>query len=331
MAKPAITIIGLGLTGTSLGLALQRRETEFEIIGHDKDPHAAQAARKLGAVHRTEWNLHASCENSDLIVTAVPLAEMDELYGQIAEDIKPGCLVFGIVSLVQPAIAIGDRHVPDHAHFVAGHPVLSGVGGTLTIRADLFDEVVFSIASGTHTDASAIQLASDFVERIGATPLFVDALEHDGIMAGVEQLPQLLGAGLMHVSAAAPGWREAKRMAGRQFAQTTEMGGSAEQLAGAFRANREQLLYRLRRMQEELERWADLLESEPRPEGSGGEEDALLAALIVAEDERIDWEAQARLKSWEERPAAPKDAEPGMMRQMLFGNLFGRRSSGDKR
>jgi len=330
MAKPAITIIGLGLTGASLGQALQRQESEFEIIGHDRDPQAAQAARKSGAVHRTEWNLHASCENSDLIITAVPLAELDELYGQIAEDIKPGCLVFGIVSLVEPAIAIGDRHVPDHAHFVAGHPVLSGVGGALTTRADLFDDVVFSIASGTHTDASAIQLAADFVTRIGATPIFVDALEHDGIMAGVEQLPQLLGASLMHMSAAAPGWREARRMAGRQFAQATELGGSAEQLAGSFRANRQHLLYRLRRMQEELERWADLLESEP----AEGEDDALLTALIGIEDERIEWEAHARLKNWEESASSSQSresGEPGMLRQMFFGNMFGRRPPSGRR
>ena len=329
MAKPAITIIGLGLTGASLGLALQRQETEFEIVGHDKSPQATQIARKLGAVHRTEWNLHNSCENSDLIITAVPLAELDELYTQIAEDIKPGCLVFGIVSLVEPAIAIGDRHVPSHAHFVAGHPVLSGVGGALTMRADLFDGVVFSIASGTHTDASAIQLAADFVERIGATPLFVDALEHDGIMAGVEQLPQLLGAGLMHMSAAAPGWREAQRMAGRQFAQTTELGGSAQQLSSSFRANRQHLLYRLRQMQQELDRWLKLLEDEP----AEGKEDALLAALTKVEDERIDWEVHANLKNWEEASSAQskESAEPGMLRQMLFGNMFGRRPSGGKR
>ncbi len=57
MAKPIITIIGLGLTGTSMGLALQREAGEFEIVGHDKLPEVAQAACKAGAVQRTEWNL----------------------------------------------------------------------------------------------------------------------------------------------------------------------------------------------------------------------------------------------------------------------------------
>ena len=234
MAKPKITIIGLGVTGASMGLALQREETDFEIVGHDKSQEATGAARKLNAVNRTEWNLHSACENADLIITAVPLLELDELYGQIAEDLKPGCMVLGVVSLMQPALAIADRHMPEHAHFVAGHPVLTGVGGSLTIRADLFENIVFSLAGGVNTDPSALQLASDFIDRVGSTPLFVDAVEHDGIMAGVEQMPRVMAAALMRMTATSPGWTEARRLAGRQFAQSTELGGSADQLVSSL-------------------------------------------------------------------------------------------------
>ena len=73
MAKPIITIIGLGVTGTSLGLALQRSEGNFEIVGHDKSPEASQQARQLGAVQRAEWNLHRACEGAELIVLATPI------------------------------------------------------------------------------------------------------------------------------------------------------------------------------------------------------------------------------------------------------------------
>ena len=54
MTKPIITIVGLGLTGASMGLGLQREEANFEIVGHDKMPEVAQEARRLGAVQRTE-------------------------------------------------------------------------------------------------------------------------------------------------------------------------------------------------------------------------------------------------------------------------------------
>ncbi len=94
-------------------------------------------------------------------------------------------------------------------------------------------------------------------------------------------------------------------MAGRHFAQATELGGSAEQLAGSFRANRQHLLYRLRRMQEELERWADLLESEP----AEGEDDALLTALIGIEDERIEGSARPPQELGGERLLVPVQRE----------------------
>jgi prephenate dehydrogenase len=324
MAKPKITIIGLGVTGASMGLALQREETDFEIVGHDKTQEATANARKLGAVNRTDWNLHSACEDADLVITAVPLLELDELYSQIAEDLKPGSMVLGVVSLMEPALTVAARHIPEQAHFVAGHPVLTGVGGTLTMRADLFQDVVFSLAGGVNTDPSALQLASDFIDRIGATPLFVDATEHDGIMAEVEQLPRVLAAALMRVSSSAPGWREARRLAGRQFAQSTELGGSADQLYSSLRANQEQVLVRLRQIQQELAEWMEMLREEPEE----GEPDALLNALKDVEAERIDWEVHAELKNWEEgSPAVERrdKEESGMLRQMFFGNMFGRR------
>jgi prephenate dehydrogenase len=329
MAKPKITIIGLGVTGASMGLALQKEEADFEIVGHDKSQDAVAAARKAGAVNRTDWNLHGACENADLLITAVPLLELDELYAQIAEDLKPGCMVLGVVSLMEPAIAAADRSIPEHAHFVAGHPVLTGVGGALSMRADLFQDVVFSLASSVHTDASAMQLASDFVDRVGATPLFVDAMEHDGIMAEVEQLPRVVAAALMRLSASSAGWREARRLAGRQFAQATELGGSANQLYSSLRANREKVLVRLRQLQQELGDWVALLEQDPEAE----ETDPLLDLLERVEGERLDLEVHAELKNWDEGSPTAEDtnkADSGFMRQMFLGNMFGRRSSDNR-
>jgi prephenate dehydrogenase len=329
MAKPKITILGLGVTGASMGLALQREDADFEIVGHDKTQDAVATARKLGAVNRTDWNLHSSCEEADLIITAVPLLELDELYEQIADDLKPGCMVLGIVSLMEPAIAAAERHIPKHAHFVAGHPVLTGVGGTLAIRDDLFENVVFSLAGSVNTDPSALQLASDFIDRIGASPLFVDAVEHDGIMAEVEQLPRVVAAALMRLAGTSRGWREARRLAGRQFAQSTELGGSADQLYSSLRANQDLVLVRLRQMEQELAAWIDMLESEP----AEGEEDILLTTLQDVEYERNDWEIHAELKDWDESsPTAEKKnqkKDSGLIRQMFLGNMFGRRTPGN--
>ena len=136
MAKPMITLIGLGVTGSSIGLALQRGETGFEIVGHDRDPEAAQAARKQNAVNRTEWNLHRAAENAGLIVLAVPLNEVADTVAHLTDDLKPGAMLITLGSLLQPLLTAADAHVPEHAHFVVGHPVLPSVGGPLTPSDD---------------------------------------------------------------------------------------------------------------------------------------------------------------------------------------------------
>src|SRR5688572_12549363 len=112
MAKPIITIIGLGLVGASMGLGLQRETGNFEIAGHDRQPEIAQEARKMGAVNRTEWNLFNACEGAELILLAVPLPELDAVLTLLADELKPGTLVFAVGNLLQPAIAIADKHLP---------------------------------------------------------------------------------------------------------------------------------------------------------------------------------------------------------------------------
>jgi prephenate dehydrogenase len=328
-SKPIITIIGLGLTGASMGLGLQREAGNFEIVGHDRSPEVAQAARKQGAVQRVEWNLHRAYEGAELVLFAVPFGELDELFGQMADDLTPGALVFAMTSLLQPAVETAAKRLPAKVHFVAGHPVLTGLGATPSVRADLFEQAVFALAAGIGTEPSAVQLASDFVERVGATPLFVDAQEHDGIISGVEHLPKVMGAALMRVSVGNPGWREARRLAGRNFAAATDVGQNAGALFQEFQANRQNLVYRIKQMQRELGEWAALLETTP----AEGEKHPLLAALEQVVEERITWEAQALLQKWDAPPStAQVTAEgSGFLRQMFFGNLMGKRNPTDPR
>ncbi|MEZ4735750.1 MAG: prephenate dehydrogenase [Caldilineaceae bacterium] len=325
MAKPKITMIGLGVIGASLGLGLQREPGNFELVGHDKDAENTGRARRLNAVHRTEWNLHNACDGAELILLTLPLNELDETLPHLREDLRPETLVFAITNVMQPAIEIAAKHLAPGTHFVVGHPILTGIGAPLTVRADLFEEVTFGIAAGQQTDPSAVQLASDFVERLGAKPLFVDAQEHDGIIAGVEHLPQLLAAMLMHLSASGAGWREARRLAGRIFAQATEMDATAAELFGALQNNRENLLQRIDQLQQELSVWRELLEREAAPDETA----PLLTTLEQVVEQRQQWEAQAFLKRWEDPATTPNQTAEarGMFRQMLFGNMGARRDT----
>lgn len=329
MAKPFITIIGLGNTGTTVGLALQRQPGDFDIVGHDKSGGAEANARKLSAVTRTEWNLHRACEGASMVVLALPLTEIGETLRLIEEDLAPNTLVLVLSSLFAPAARAAAEALPRHDRVVVGYPVTrAGAAAAETPGSDALAGKPFALAAGPQTNPAALELASDFIERVGAKPHFMDPVEHDGILAGVEQLPQLLGALLMSVSAAAPGWREAQQLAGRRFAAATDVGGNAGQIFTALMDNRENVTRRLADFQRELERWRALLDgdAEAGAEAAAAAGDGphpLLAALQRAVDARASWEATAERGSWESQPGAenPVEAGGGMFRQLFLGNL----------
>lgn len=321
MSKPIISIIGLGVTGTSIGLSLQREDGNFEIIGHDKDRSASDQAAKLGAVHRTSWNLHNAYDNAELVVLAVPLSELAELVELMRADLAPNSLVVAITKLMEPGLGLG-YDLPTGAQMVTIHPILTGVGGILSARADLFDGAPICIATDAKTSPDALKLASDFAERIGGQPLFIDEREHDGIVAGVEQLPQLLAAAQIDTAINSPSWSETARIAGRQFAQSTELGGSAEAVFDAMMSNRANLLLRIEQLQKNLAQWSELLAADEVKD----ETHPLLDKLTNVSQARAEWEVKAGLRHWDESAPDPAESSSaGMMQQMFFGNLLRKR------
>ena len=74
MSTFTITIVGTGVIGTSLGLALKQKDESLRLVAHDKDLGNAKAAAKLGAFDKVEWNLINACDQADLIMLAIPLS-----------------------------------------------------------------------------------------------------------------------------------------------------------------------------------------------------------------------------------------------------------------
>ncbi|MBI3960418.1 MAG: prephenate dehydrogenase/arogenate dehydrogenase family protein [Chloroflexi bacterium] len=316
MAKSQITIIGLGLAGASLGLALRQGGSDFEIVGHDKSPEIAGGAKRLGAVDRTEWNLHRACTGAGLVIIDGPLTELKEVLGHIAEDLSSGAVVVALSDVMQPALGIGAAALKENA-FVAAHPILNRVGGELEARANLFAQSQFCIGAGVETPPEALELVNNLALRADATPFYIDPTEHDGIISLLEQTPRLLAAALMQAGSNSSGWRDGQKLAGRAFANATESVDDPSALAGALFANRESLLRSLEQMEETLGEWRALLKAE--------DDAALRAALAEMNDRRLRWQRDVKLQTWDSADEPVKEEQPGLLRQMFFGDLFGGR------
>lgn len=225
MSKPRITIVGLGLIGGSIGLALRQAGNNYEVVGHDREHTVASKARKREAVSKTEWNLISACEGADLIIIATPVMAIKETLTAIAPYLKSGCLVTDTASIKGPVVAWAKEILPDTIHFVGGDPIISQEAGLPTgiegARADLFQGGLYCLTPSPEAAPQAVQLTTDLVHLLGASPFFLDAAEHDGLMAGVDHLPFVLSAALLGTTVPSPAWREMRKLAGNAFQSAT--------------------------------------------------------------------------------------------------------------
>ncbi|MGE5602220.1 MAG: prephenate dehydrogenase [Nitrososphaerales archaeon] len=326
--KLNVAIVGLGLIGASAGLALRNYQDKVSVIGHDANPDLAAKAKKAGAVDRTEWNLISAVSSADRVILALPLSEIRGTLDAIKEDLRPGCIVVDTADVKAPVMQWAAELLPQEVHFVGGHPiVLSETLEPEGARPDLFNGKLFCLTPGLSTEGTAVQLAADVAEALGAKPFFLDADEHDGLVAGVEQLPALLAAALLSVTSNSPGWNDMRKLAGNQFFASTSMTSQSgkEALAGPL-GNRANTIYWIDAMLAELTSYRDQL--------ARGEADNLAARFDEGIAAGRSWLNATYSGNWDVDPSAAAEmpTAASTMRDMLFGrrNPQGRAKQGEQ-
>jgi prephenate dehydrogenase len=313
-SKPRITIVGLGMVGSSLGLALRQAEVASAIVGHDLDRMASTEAKKLGAVDRTHWNLISACEDADLVILAIPVGAIEDSLEAIGADLRPGCVVMDTAAVKGPVMAWAAGHLPAGIHFVGTNPILSttisGGGGLEAARADLFQRGLFCIVPSTTADAASVKLVADLVTIVGAKPLFLEAAEHDGLLAAVDHLPDLLALAMLETVIHQPTWRELRKVAGPAFDASTQL-VTAASLAQSdlYGLNRENVL-----------RWLDALSrslATIRENLAAGQSEALAEQFQKAFQERQQWLADRTTGEWHEGPRTEMPPKMSMMDAFL--------------
>lgn len=223
-----ITILGLGQIGASVGLALANQTELVSRLGHDKEPNVSRRAKQIGAVDRTEYNLHTAVENADLVLLTLPMDQIRETLELIGPDLKEEVVVMDTAPVKEVVAGWAHEFLPAGRHYIGLIPVLNPAylyevdSGIDAAHKDLFQRGLMAIVSPPDSNSAAIKLAADLSRLLGAFPLFADTAEMDGIMAATHLLPQLLAAALLNVTIDQPGWREAKKLAGKAYAETSE-------------------------------------------------------------------------------------------------------------
>ena len=230
-----ITILGTGLLGTSVGLALRAAGYKGSIVGWNRGAEQGQVALKMGAIDSVAADAMEAARASQVTLLAVPINATLDFMEKLAPVLGPEQLVTDVGSTKRVIAEAAARlyNTPERAAFLPGHPMAGKErGGAALGDANLFRGAVwlFTDDPGAKRSPQAAALVKDWREwviKMGAKTLDLDAARHDELVAWVSHLPQFtataLSALLEEEVGDAP---ELKDVGGRALREMTRLGAS---------------------------------------------------------------------------------------------------------
>jgi len=232
-----LLVIGLGLIGGSLALAVRRARLFARVVGCDIDERARDLARRAGAVDASEAAVSECLRRADVVLLAVPVLEAIAWIEQYGRTMPRGSVLIDVGSTKMPFVGATDA-LGKGVEAVGAHPMagseLSGMGAA---RPDLFVGATWALVRTGSTGVRAEMLVGALVEAVGGTAFWMDAERHDTATAATSHLPYLLASALaLHLASledreavrklAGPGLRDMTRLAQSRPAVMAEILGA---------------------------------------------------------------------------------------------------------
>jgi prephenate dehydrogenase len=230
-----ISILGTGLLGTSVGLALRAAGYKGSIVGWNRGPEQGQIALKMGAIDSIAADPVEAARASQVTLLAVPIYATLDFMEKLALELGPDHLVTDVGSTKRVISETAARlyNMPERAAFLPGHPMAGKErGGAALGDADLFRGAVWLFtddpaAKRSPQSAELVKDWREWVTKMGSKTLDLDAARHDELVAWVSHLPQFtataLSALLEEEVGDAP---ELKDVGGRALREMTRLGAS---------------------------------------------------------------------------------------------------------
>lgn len=325
-----ITIIGLGLIGGSIGMALKRWSAQngnvLKVVGFDTDIEHQQIAKKKNAVDDTVWSLPDAVSEADVVIVATPVGTMKQVFEDIGEHLKFNAIVTDTGSTKTDVLEWAKR-LPAHVSFVGGHPMAGKSDSIEAADADLFDGATWIVCPSPTASENAIKNVMGLIGATNAEPYFVEPEEHDAYVAGISHLPFIVAASLVRTTTNDQAWRDMKTIASTGFRDTTRLAlGSPEMHRDITITNKESIGRWIDQMIETLQEFREDLRS--------SDDEALSEKLGAFFTEAQDLRAQAeavRPRSAEMLTEDERANTGGVMRSMFLGGFGRKKDEKDKR
>ena len=278
-----IAIIGLGLIGGSLALALKKASARgAEIVGFSRSAQTIAVARKCGAIDQAAKNLASAVSGADMVVIATPVMVTKEVLASISEHLSPKCVVTDTGSTKVQVMQWAGEYLSPKVSFIGGHPMAGKeTSGINEAEADLFQGCVYCLTPSSCATPQAVRKLKRLVESIGAKPFFIDAETHDNLVAGVSHLPMLLSAAFVTATTKSRLWPEMAKLAAGGYRDLSRLAsGNPQMNRDICLTNQEKIVDWLDRYIEVLKGYRDLVAEDS---------DELSKMLAQAREARENW------------------------------------------
>ncbi|MBI3923044.1 MAG: prephenate dehydrogenase [Armatimonadetes bacterium] len=263
-----VAILGVGLIGGSIGLALKRKGLAHKVIGCARREKTIQSALTVGAIDEGTLDSCHAVATADLVVIGTPVGDIVATLEKVLPCLQEGSLVTDVGSTKGDIVAAAESLLLKEGrelHFVGGHPLAgSEKSGPASARADLFQEATWAITPSSSSSDAAVSRLIQMVESIGAVPLVLDPDTHDAIVAYTSHLPHLVSSALVNAIHAGSGHQSVTPLlAASGFRDTTRLAESSWNVwRDICMTNRRNILAALRSMKHQLENLEAFLQAE---------------------------------------------------------------------
>jgi len=251
-----ITIVGLGLMGGSLGMAIKRHRLAREVVGLSRGSSTVRQAIRRGAIDRGTTNAARAVKDADVVVFAIPVHTIVPYAKRLARHMRAGAILTDVGSTKAQIVRTLERTLPPHVAFVGTHPLAgSEQRGLAAARPCLFDGSVCIVTATKRTNRQALACIRRLWKALACRVVVMDPQTHDRLLAQVSHLPHLVAFCLVEATN-----HGARQVAPRSFLDATRVANSDPGLwDGILLSNRHAVLAAMERFDRTWNRVRHLL------------------------------------------------------------------------
>ena len=188
-----VTIVGLGLIGGSLGMAIRRRRVAGRVVGLSRSMATVRAAKRRGAIDAGTTDAKQAVRDADVAIIATPVGTIVSQAKRLAPLMKPGAVITDVGSTKAEIVKALEGALPNRVAFVGAHPLAgSEQQGISAAQADLFHDSACVLTATRRTDRKALRRVDALWRAVARQVVVLPPDAHDRALAAVSHLPHLL-------------------------------------------------------------------------------------------------------------------------------------------